>query len=449
MTLDPTRLAARLPERTQRQLEGRVATILVDNGDGTVDVDLAGATLTVPVISAPLVGGPVVVVTWDGNLVALTAFSAASAYVPLLVLGDPDTYIDQTGAADTISVWAGGVEIARFSEGTDDQLLIDGTGSATVPLLARITDPNTGIGWSAADQLAVILGGAERGLFKTTGYEPGPGSFVSGGGQIYTDGTNGVYIIGQTGSANDLVVAEGSGGTLFTNPVGTTVIDFASTPTRAGSAIRYAGSHDGVAAIHAAMDHTGHTIANIANHNTAAHAGFNHSGHNGGDVALAANMRSGAGNNGWTYNSSRQAIKRNIFPILPDDRLPPIIETHRIAQDPPWWRNPVLDLIPVSFVSIPDQARGRTHPIIGFVAEQVMEVFPEAASWDPVYEQRFDAAGDPLVDAGGYPVMEPKVDDDGNPVVTLTSWDVNMVVAALLAEVKSMRKDVDQLRSAV
>lgn len=70
--MDIQRTVSRLPQRTQRQLEGRVATITVDNGDGTIDVDLAGATVTVPLITGTrTVGERVTLIVWDGNLVAL------------------------------------------------------------------------------------------------------------------------------------------------------------------------------------------------------------------------------------------------------------------------------------------------------------------------------------------------------------------------------------------
>lgn len=71
MNLDKQRLVSRLPGRTQRQLEGRVGTVLVDNADGTIDVDLAGLTLTVPIVADVTVGQPVTLMVWDGNLVAL------------------------------------------------------------------------------------------------------------------------------------------------------------------------------------------------------------------------------------------------------------------------------------------------------------------------------------------------------------------------------------------
>lgn len=161
--MDTQRIVSRLSGRTQRQLEGRVATVVADNGDGTVDVDLAGSTLTVPVITAVgSVGEAMILVTWDGNLFGLAAESASSAFVPLLVAGDPDTKVDQTAGADTLSVIAGGVEIARFSEGTNDQFLVGPAGTTTVPNIALIADPNTGVSLQGSDALGLLTAGVQR-----------------------------------------------------------------------------------------------------------------------------------------------------------------------------------------------------------------------------------------------------------------------------------------------
>ena len=56
----------------------------------------------------------------------------------------------------------------------------------------------------------------------------GVGSYVSGQAQIYQTAADGITIIGKTGSANDFVLAEGGGTTLFRNPVGTNNVIFPS-----------------------------------------------------------------------------------------------------------------------------------------------------------------------------------------------------------------------------
>ena len=177
--------------------------------------------------------------TPDGSL-APTERLRIDSTGKLIIGADLDTYA-YLQAADSWGFVAGGVEMLRLTESTNDQVFIGPAGSNTVPALSLITDADTGLAWSAADTLAVIVGGIEKGLFKTTGFEPGSGSFVAGGGQIYTDATNGLFVVGQTGTSFDLIVAEGSGGTLFSNAAGTTVINFASTPTVGGTAVSLVG----------------------------------------------------------------------------------------------------------------------------------------------------------------------------------------------------------------
>lgn len=128
--LDPTRLAARLPARTQRQLEGRVATVLVDNADGTIDVDLAGQTLTVPIIADVSIGAPVTLCVWDGNLVAL-------ALVPY-VLPNPLVSVAQVQPNWSQWLYFDGVNATRMS--TPDTPTTSITGDIDIAFLFDLED---------------------------------------------------------------------------------------------------------------------------------------------------------------------------------------------------------------------------------------------------------------------------------------------------------------------
>lgn len=155
--------------------------------------------------------------------------------------------------------------------------------------------------------------------------------------------------------------------------------------------------------------HTGNhasAVATAHTHTTAEHAGMSHTGHYAGLTASAANLRYYT-NALYYWNSSRFAIKDRIRPVLASDSLPDLIPRHKRRKHD-GWENPVLDLIPARFDSIPDRKAGRTLPYVGFVAEQVEQVFPEAASYH--------------------------TDEDGQPV--LDGWDTDIVVAALVAKVK-------------
>ena len=79
------------------------------------------------------------------------------------------TYI--TAGTDQLNFWAGGVEMLRLTEDTNDQVFIGPAGSTTVPSLSWISDPNTGFSNAAADNLSILVGGVEAVIFDVNGIE--------------------------------------------------------------------------------------------------------------------------------------------------------------------------------------------------------------------------------------------------------------------------------------
>lgn len=70
-------------------------------------------------------------------------------------VSDPNTGLYRSGA-DQLSVSAGGTERARFST---SQLGLQPAGSAGTPVLVRIADPNTGVYFPGADRFGIATGG--------------------------------------------------------------------------------------------------------------------------------------------------------------------------------------------------------------------------------------------------------------------------------------------------
>jgi hypothetical protein len=182
------------------------------------------------------------------------------------------------------------------------------------------------------------------------------------------------------------------------------------TMTIGGNLVLHAGTH--ISSAHNGFDHTGHTLANITGHTLTPHDGMNHTGHAGGTTASAADLREFSTRQ-WIRSTSVLAIKENIWPVLATDALPSYITARAVASEP--WVNPILDLVPVGFDSIPDAERGRTNPFIGLVAEQVEEVFP----WAAAHHQ--DEKGDWVLDG----------------------WDTGIVLSALLAKSKEKFADIE------
>jgi hypothetical protein len=193
--------------------------------------------------------------------------------------------------------------------------------------------------------------------------------------------------------------------------------------TIAGNLVHHEGNFASLHTVgdHGSMDHTGHTLANISGHTVGAHSGMAHIGHDAGTTAGAATLRhETAGTDGtrWLRSTSVLEIKENIWPVLAMDELPLYITARALSPSP--WVNPVLDLIPVGFDSIPDADRGRTNPYIGLIAEQVEEVFP----WAATHHQ----------------------DERGNWV--LDGWDHQIVLSALIAKVKEQEARIQLLEAA-
>lgn len=69
----------------------------------------------------------------------------------------------------------------------------------------------------------ISIDGTSVGVSFGGGIRPGPGGFVSSTGQIYTTASQGLVVVGQTGSSYDMLFANAAGtGTLLRNPTGTT-----------------------------------------------------------------------------------------------------------------------------------------------------------------------------------------------------------------------------------
>lgn len=105
------------------------------------------------------------------------------------ISGDADTYIDQTSGADTISIWAGGVELLRAVEGVNDYVQMihqirapDGT--VGTPTYSFTDDPNTGITKVAATsgEFGFVGDGTERMRWRL---QTGGGGLRSDQGGVY------------------------------------------------------------------------------------------------------------------------------------------------------------------------------------------------------------------------------------------------------------------------
>jgi hypothetical protein len=74
--------------------------------------------------------------------------------------GDSDSGLYRQGV-DAVSMSAGGVEMMRWNEETNKQVLVGNFGTAALPSIAAIQDPDTGIAWALADALSLSAGGVE------------------------------------------------------------------------------------------------------------------------------------------------------------------------------------------------------------------------------------------------------------------------------------------------
>lgn len=131
-------------------------------------------------------------------------------------------------------------------------------------------------------------------------------------------------------------------------------------------------------------------------------------------TALAANLY---GSSGDLYNvsTSSERIKRDIKAWLPK-------------------HNPILDLTPISFVSVPDSERGRKQRMVGFTAEDVRDHFPEA----------YDRAENCL-ECGKNEKTHKHSDDCPEFVADLGRYDSNMLIAALIAQVQAQEARLARL----
>lgn len=104
---------------------------------------------------------------------------------------DLNTGIVFAATGDQLQFAAGGVNMLQLTEGTNDQVLVGPAGSEAAPVLARVTDADTGLEWSTADTLGLVAGARTilRIVESTTDYieldagaefqvgaTPGPGS---------------------------------------------------------------------------------------------------------------------------------------------------------------------------------------------------------------------------------------------------------------------------------
>ncbi len=83
-------------------------------------------------------------------------------------IGDPNTGI-YFPTGDTISIAAGGVELLRLVESTNDQVLMGPGGVVGAPVFSQVLDPNTGIYFPSGDQLAIAVGGVLAATFGISG----------------------------------------------------------------------------------------------------------------------------------------------------------------------------------------------------------------------------------------------------------------------------------------
>ena len=98
-----------------------------------------------------------------GPVSTVNLYVSGNAYVEdaLVSKSDTDTYIDLNAAADRMAFYAGGVEMLRLTEDTNDQVFVGPAGSATVPVLSNLNDTDTGLSWTSADVLDVVVGGVQ------------------------------------------------------------------------------------------------------------------------------------------------------------------------------------------------------------------------------------------------------------------------------------------------
>lgn len=95
--------------------------------------------------------------------------SPGSVSLPVLCFSDgatADTGIFQS-VADTLNFAAGGVEMLRLTEDTNDQVLIGPAGAVGYPALSWINDPNTGL-YNTADKIYFALGGVAHNIDGNT-----------------------------------------------------------------------------------------------------------------------------------------------------------------------------------------------------------------------------------------------------------------------------------------
>ena len=105
-----------------------------------------------------------------GDTVApLLDLQSASDPWKLIWDSDTDTFITPSSGLDSLSVWAGGVEMLRLTEAASDQVAVGNFGSTTVPSLTRIDDPNSGLSLRGSDAGGIIMGGTEIQTFASTG----------------------------------------------------------------------------------------------------------------------------------------------------------------------------------------------------------------------------------------------------------------------------------------
>lgn len=120
--------------------------------------------------------------TRDKKLTASQLLSLSSVPDPLLLSagavgaptysfsGDPDTGVFNT-AADQLSLAAGGAEGARVTEGVGvNQFAIAVSGSSVVPDLTSLSDSDTGIRWTGANEIITVNGGARSWHFLSTAF---------------------------------------------------------------------------------------------------------------------------------------------------------------------------------------------------------------------------------------------------------------------------------------
>ena len=285
---------------------------------------------------------------------------------------------------DDIKFWAGGVEMLRLTESTNDQVFIGPTGFSGAPALSWIGDTDTGFAQVTAGTLGLINAGVEQirldqsqtaiflGLtaynpVAKTGTKPAT-PYTTPDLVANTDGDTGMWWGGLDGATANYM-GMSAGGTAYLAAVGGTGLYYYNAPSTASA------------------------------YNT-----------------LVRNSATGI----VYYNTSDVRTKTNITTVLSDDKMPDVVPKKKRGKRPSVY-NPVLDLTPILFDSIPDTERGRALPFWGLVAQEVEEKMPEA-----------------FVTGG--------VDDLG--VEGYANWDERQVLAALLAEVKSLRREVDQLRRA-